>query len=135
MRLSPVAGFDKVEIAHWARKHLASAEAVISDGLHCFRAVASARCAHTALITGGGPASVMEEALLWVNTMIGNVKNSIHGTYHAIAHKHLPRYLAEFCYRFNRRFALAQMLPRLASIALRTPPMPERLLKLAEARW
>jgi len=27
--------------------------------------------------------------------MIGNVKNAITGTYHAINPKHLPRYLAE----------------------------------------
>ena len=37
---------------------------------------------------------------------------------------------AEFEYRFNRRFDLPEIIPRLACIALRTPPMPERLLKL-----
>jgi hypothetical protein len=47
-------------------------------------------------------------ALRWVDTMLGNVKN---------AHKHLPRYLAEFCYRFNRRHDLASMLKRLAIAA------------------
>ena len=64
--------------------------------------------------------------------MIGNVKNSIHGSYHAINEKHIPRYLAEFCYRFNRRFRLEDMIPRLGYAAVRTPPMPLRLLKLAE---
>ncbi|PSV65614.1 transposase, partial [Photobacterium phosphoreum] len=39
-----------------------------------------------------------------VDTMIGNVKNSIKGTYHAIREKHIPRYLGEFCFRFNYRF-------------------------------
>ncbi len=37
----------------------------------------------------------------WLNTVIGNVKNALHGTYHAISNRHAPRYLAEFCYRFN----------------------------------
>src|SRR5512132_2230918 len=46
--------------------------------------------------------------------------------------KHVPRYLAEFEYRFNRRYDLAAMLPRLGWAAVRTPPMPYRLLKLAE---
>ena len=46
--------------------------------------------------------------------------------------KHVPRYLAEFEYHFNRRYDLAGMLPRLATAALQTPPMPYRLLKLAE---
>jgi hypothetical protein len=40
--------------------------------------------------------------------------------------------VAEFEYRFNRRYDLAAMLPRLATAALQTPPMPYRLLKLAE---
>ena len=43
-----------------------------------------------------------------------------------------PHYLAEFEYRFNRRYDLAAMIPRLAWAAVRTPPMPYRLLKLAE---
>lgn len=64
--------------------------------------------------------------------MIGNVKNAMKGTYHAINKKHLPRYLAEFCYRFNRRFHLENILVRFMFIALRTTPMPNRLLKIAE---
>ncbi len=63
--------------------------------------------------------------------MIGSVKNSIHGTYHAISDKHLPRYLAEFCYRFNRRFKLEDMIPRLGYATVRTPPIPQRLLRVA----
>lgn len=53
----------------------------------------------------------------------------------AIREKHLPRYLAEFSYRFNRRFDLASMLARLTAAAARTPPMSYRLVKLAEAHW
>lgn len=64
--------------------------------------------------------------------MIGKVKNALVGSCHSINHKHLPRYLTEFCYRFNRRFHLRDMMPRFLTIALRTPPMPKRLLTLAE---
>ena len=84
-------------------------------------------------MTGGGPACVTIEAFTWVNTMIGNVKNSMQGSYHSVSSRHLPRYLSEFCYRFNRRFSLEDMIPRLGYAAVRTPPMPERLLKLAES--
>ncbi|MCP4326105.1 MAG: IS1595 family transposase, partial [Alteromonadales bacterium] len=41
-------------------------------------------------------------------------------------------YLAEFCYRFNRRFDLRSMMPRFLFAAVRTPPMPKRLLIMAE---
>ena len=67
-----------------------------------------------------------------MNTTLGNIKIAITGTYRAIHHKHVPRYLAEFEYRFNRRYDLAAMMPRLGYIALRAPPMPYRLLRLAE---
>jgi hypothetical protein len=132
MNMNVVKGFRLTEIARWARQHLSPGSMVISDGLPCFSAVLQAGCQHYSIVTGGGPQSVTKEEFTWVNTMIGNVKKAINGTYHAINPKHLPRYLAEFCYRYNRRFQLEDMLPRLAYVAVRTPPMPGRLLKLAE---
>ncbi len=124
--------FRTSEISRWAKQHLSADAHVVSDGLPCFSAVTSAGCQHTSIITGGGPGGVTRKEFTWINTSIGNVKKSIHGAYHAINPKHLPRYLAEFCYRFNRRFKLEDMLPRFVFVAVRTPPMPMRLLRLAE---
>lgn len=135
MRLSQVSGFFKHEIFEWAAKHISPGSMVTSDGLNCFPGVKDANCIHRVIVTGGGPESVRIPELKWVNKMIGNVKNSIRGTYHSVSQKHIPRYLAEFCYRFNRRFQLGEMVERLAYVALRTPPRPQRLLKLAESRW
>jgi transposase-like protein len=133
MNMNVVNGFQLTEIARWAKQHVQPGSTIVSDGLPCFSAVTQAGCSYTSIVTGGGPQSVTKEEFTWVNTMIGNVKNAITGTYHAINPKHLPRYLAEFCYRHNRRFQLEDMLPRFAYVAVRTPPMPGRLLKLAEA--
>ena len=47
---------------------------------------------------------------------------------------HLSKYLAKFCYRFNRHFQLGDMIERLAHVALHTPSMRQRLLKLPEIR-
>jgi hypothetical protein len=132
MNMNVVNGFRSKEIARWAKHHLSPDSYVVSDGLACFAAVKETGCQHTCIVTGGGPECVSLESFTWVNTMISNVKRSINGAYHSINHKHLPRYLAEFCYRFNRRFVLEDMLPRLCYVAARTPPMPMRLLKMAE---
>ena len=105
---------------------------VVSDGLRCFGGVDDAGCQHQAIVTRG-PASVALEAFTWVNTMIGNVKNSIHGSYHSISEKHLPRYLAECCYRFNRRFNLEDLIPRLGYAAVRTRPWQNGFYRVAEA--
>ena len=135
MRLSRVTGFLKDEIAGWAKKHLSRFSVVISDGLNCFPGVQEAGCGHEAVITHTDKGYDENKIFKWVNIMIGNVKNALHGTYHHVSEEHLPRYLAEFCYRFNRRYDLHEMVDRLAYVALRTPPMPKRLLKLAEVRW
>lgn len=131
MNMNVVEGFKSKEIARWAKKHLSPNCLVVSDGLACFNAVTEAGCQHEAIVTGGGSECVKIEAFTWVNTMIGNVKRAMNGVYHSIKPKHLPRYLAEFCYRFNRRFKLENMLPRFVYVSVRTPPMPERLLRVA----
>lgn len=43
----------------------------------------------------------------WINTVLGNLKTSLSGCYHAFDfQKYAARYLAAFSYRFNRRFDL-----------------------------
>lgn len=135
MSLNCVKGFRLKEVARWSQAKLAPGTRVHSDGLACFGAVAAAGCDHKPTVMSGPGLARKRLSLNWVDTMLGNVKNAIHGTYHAIRSKHLPRYLAEFSYRFNRRFDLASMLARLATAAAHTPPMPYRLVKLAEAHW
>ena len=104
---------------------------MISDGLPCFRTIVET-CTHWSIVTGGGADSMRTQEFTWVNTMLGNVKNSIHCTYHSIHGKHLGRYLGECAYRFNRRFELDRMIERLAYVACRTAPLPHRLAKMVE---
>jgi hypothetical protein len=86
---------------------------VVSDGLACLHRVTDAGCAHEAIVTGGGAEAARHPVFRWVNTTLGNIKSAIVGTYRAISSKHAPRYLAEFEYRYNRRYDLASMIPRL----------------------
>ena len=132
IQLRRVKGFKKEEIAQYAKASLAPDSHIFSDGLACFKGVIDADCKHTAIVTGGGKSCVEIEAFKWVNTVLGNVKNALTGTYHAIRKNHASRYLAEFEYRFNRRFNLPSMLDRLLFIAVKTSPMPYRLLKIAD---
>ena len=82
----------------------------------------------------GGERSCGDSRFVRVNTMLAHVKQSLAGTCHALDGKHLPRYLAEFRYRFNRRYHLEALVPRLLHASVRTPPRPCRLLTLAESR-
>jgi ribosomal protein L37AE/L43A/transposase-like protein len=135
VKFSRVAGFTRADIKRWAQQHLSPGSTVYSDGLSCFLGIKDVGCRHQPMVTGSGKQAVQNPTFKWVNTLLGNLKNSLVGTYHAIREKHVPRYLAQFQYRFNRRYRLGDMIPRLAWVALRTPPMPYRLLTLAEVYW
>jgi len=132
LKLRRVKGFRRAEIATLAQRNFHPASTVVSDGLHCFTGVGSAGCVHQPIVTGSGRKAALNPAFKWVNTTLGNIKSAITGTYRTIRDKHVPRYLAEFEYRFNRRYDLAAMMPRLLWAGVRTTPMPYRLLKLAD---
>jgi transposase-like protein len=130
--LRRVGRFSKTAIARFARAALEAGVHVVSDGFRSFPAVIEAGCAHTPVKTGSGAKAAKNPRFKWVNTVLGNIKAAMVGTYRAVRAKHVPRYLAEFEYRFNRRYRLETMIDRLAYISLRTAPMPYKLLKLAD---
>jgi transposase-like protein len=132
MHLRRVKGFRKSEITRYAKRSLSAGSLVVSDGLSCVQGVTDAGCFHEPILVGRGRQAAQHPAFKWVNTVLGNVKSALRSTFHAVREKHVPRYLAEFEYRFNRRFDLPSMIPRFIYVAARTPPMPYRLVTLAE---
>jgi transposase-like protein len=130
--LRRVARFSKIAIAGFARAALEAGAHVVSDGFRSFPAVTEAGCVHIPVKTGSGAKAARNPRFKWVNTILGNIKAAMVGTYRAVRAKHAPRYLAEFEYRFNRRYRLETMIKRLAYVSLRTAPMPYKLLKLAD---
>lgn len=134
IKFNKIAGFTKAEITAWTSKHLVPGSYAVSGGLNCFPGIEDAQSNHLS-IPANKHEKLSRNIFKWLNTVIGNIKTAIHGVYHSISYKHLPRYLAEYCYRFNRRFNLGGMIISLLKHSLLTPPMPQRLLKLAEVRW
>jgi ribosomal protein L37AE/L43A len=118
----------------FAKRAIAPNAHVVSDGLSCFAAFAEADVRHQRILTGGRKASMRLVPFRAVNTFLGNLKRSLDGTYHSFGFaKYAPRYLAETQYRFNRRFDLRSMLPRLLRAAGQTSPTPLKRIRVAEA--
>ncbi len=132
IRLTPVSGFTLKAISEWASAHLAPACTVLSDGLACFAAVTEAGCRHLpTVIAGRKPKDVPE--FRWINTVLGNLKTSLSGSYHAFNfQKYAARYLAAFSYRFNRRFDLRSLHHRLLIAAASMTPQPMRSIRVAD---
>ena len=69
----------------------------------------------------------------WINTLLGNLKTSFNGTFHAFnLDKYARRYLGGTCFGFNRRFSLATMTERIANAGCCCMPCSERDLRVAE---
>jgi hypothetical protein len=124
-------------VGEFARRHLTAPVTVVSDGLRCFMSVTAAGAQHERIPVRphvhGEAACVKMPQFNAVNTLLGNLKTAIAGTYHAFGFaKYAHRYLAEFQYRFNRRFDMKSILPRLLLALLAAPPSPEHQLRLAE---
>lgn len=131
--LSRVKTFSLTKVQAWASRALAPSTVVVSDGLACFTAVTAAGCVHEQNIVGAGRKSTDRPCFNWVNTVLGNLKTALSGTYHAFDFaKYADRYLAQFQYRFNRRFDLKSILPRLLHAAATTGARTEAYLRMAE---
>jgi transposase-like protein len=122
-------------ILEWGKAHLHSKANVVTDGWKAYRILDANGWNHEAKdAVSKGWRRAKHPAFHWVNTILGNLKGNLLGVCRAIQLKHLPRYLAEFQYRFNRRYDLSTILPRLLRVSSLTPPMPYRLLIVAEDR-
>jgi len=124
--------FTTEAVAMWAAKSLATSAHVVSDGLWCFRGVKLIGADHEPTVTGGKIGTKLPQFKA-VNTLLGNLKTALSGTYHAFDFaKYAHRYLAETQYRFNRRFNLASILARLLRAASTTSPRPTAFIRMAE---
>lgn len=127
--------FTTEAMAMFAASSIAPSASVVSDGLRCFDAVQIVGAEHERVVTGGGKASTALPQFKAVNTYLGNLKRALGGTYHAFDFaKYAHRYLAEAQYRFNRRFNLHSILPRLLRAACLTTPQPAAAIRAAEVR-
>ena len=126
--IDPVPGFTKAALAEWIGRRLRPGADVYSDGLGAFR-VLELEHAHT-VIEGSGRGRCEEDNARWVNVVLSNLKRSLDGAYHAFKFsKYAHRYLAEMQWRFNRRFDLTTLVPRLLAAAARLKPWPEGTLR------
>jgi len=124
--------FRRGAIAEFCDAHLLRPLTVVSDGLDCFTAAARSGV-HQRIVTGGGKASVQLPEFASVNILLGNLKTAITGTYHAFEFaKYASRYLAEFQFRFNRRYRMHAMLPRMLRAIVNATPLSTALLRAPE---
>ncbi len=130
-RLDVVPNWQKPTIARWATQALAAGTHVVSDGLATFAAVKDAGFTHEPVIVNStGKSAGQHPRFLAVNTTLGNLKTWMASPFKGFKLSHYTqRYLAEFQYRFNRRFDLQAILTSLLADAVRCDPWREASLR------
>ena len=69
-----------------------------------------------------------------MDRVFGNLKTWLLGTFHGVSGKHLPRYLAELVYRFDRRWCEGEIFGFVLQRAAQGEPFPYRRLVAERAR-
>ena len=121
------------DVVVFSMNSLASDSHVVSDGAPSFNYVIWCGASHESIVTGGGQQGCELPKLKAINTVLGNFKTGIAGTYHSFKFaKYADRYLAEYQYRFNRRLRLDLLTQAIIRAAAFCKPTPMRSLRMAE---
>ncbi len=104
---------------------------VRTDGFRGYRGLATVEVRHDRRVQGSDPTRSAGD-LPWVHRIFGNLKTWLRGTFHGVSGKHLPRYLAEFVYRFDRRWREGELFGFVLLRAVHGEPLPYHRL-VAEA--
>jgi hypothetical protein len=76
---------------------------VSTDGWQGYDNLKAVGYDHESVVLGGDPEKI-EKALPMIHLIFSNLKAWLIGTHHGVSEQHLPAYLNEFVFRFNRRF-------------------------------
>ena len=92
------------ELGAFIKSNVAAKSHLLTDGFKGYQgrdAALGDHLKHTAVIQDGGANAA--EFFPIIHTVFSNIKAWLVGTHHGVSAKHLPRYLREWAYRFNRR--------------------------------
>jgi transposase-like protein len=92
------------ELGRFLKANIEAKSHLLTDGFSGYQGQDAAlgdHLEHTPIVQGDGPNAA--EFFPIVPTIFSNIKAWLVGTHHGVSAKHLPRYLREWEYRFNRR--------------------------------
>lgn len=108
LKMRVVPNLRGITIAWFAADSIAEKTIIQSDAAPNYRQALAEKWLHEYEL-----ADANSQSLVWLHTIVSNVKAFIQGTAHGLDGKHLQRYLNEACYRFNRRFHERGLFDRL----------------------
>jgi hypothetical protein len=101
-RIAVLPNATAVHLGSFIRANVVPGTRIISDGFKGYARLEGYY--HSPIVQGSGANAGVNMPV--VHKLLSNIKVWLNGTYHGVSTKHLPRYLREWSYRFNRRRSL-----------------------------
>jgi hypothetical protein len=118
--------YDEKSLRPAVEKQIPDGSTLKTDGKGVYREVAMEKnCVHEQVIAMKDPV-LAHEHLNWVNIVTSNLKRWLISTHHGVFPKYRAEYVAEFVYRFNRRYWPDQAFDRLLFANIFKGPTPLR---------
>ena len=110
------------------RKNIRSGSTIKSDGDGAYVRASKEGYAHKRSVAMREPEKTYEH-LKWINMITSNLKRYLLSTHHGVFPKYRKAFLAEFSYRFNRRYWTYQAFDRLLYACIHSVPVPLPVLR------
>ena len=115
--------FTAASAQHFVEAKIAPGTHVKTDGNHNFQGALKELPVHHDAQLMYELKHRLEKHLPWVFRLTSNMKGKLWGIYHGVSPKYVERYLAEYLYRFNRRWCIDQLQTRLVTACLASGPI------------
>jgi Zn ribbon nucleic-acid-binding protein/transposase-like protein len=128
-RIAVLPGQSGEELVGFIKTHVEQGSRLLTDGFPSYTSEAeklSDYVKHTAIPQGAGKNAAVHFPI--IHTVFSNIKSWLVGTHHGVSKKHLPRYLREWNYRFNRRRLIGRIDTYLIHRAVQCPTITYREL-------
>ena len=103
LRLRLVPNRGAKTLTGFVQDHVAKGAGVRTDGWHSDDDLTTLGDSHEPVVIDGDPERTDAHRPM-IHIAFSNLKTWLLGTHHGVSHQHLPAYLNEFVFRFNRRF-------------------------------
>lgn len=129
IRLEMIYDVSSESLHPFVRKNITPGSQINTDGWRGYWGVESYGYKHRPRVQGKPERAA--KILPWVHRVIGNLKTWLRGTHHGVDREHLPEYLDEYTFRYNRRHYRESSFLTMLIIATKVRPLRLRAKSLS----
>ena len=122
LRLALIPDASGETLGNFVEQNIDPKSRIRTDGWKGYSDTALAEYVHHVRVIGS--AKMAHKRLPHIHRAFGNLKTWLNGTHHGVEPKHLPSYLDEYIFRFNRRNTPMAAFQTLLGISLQKKPLP-----------